>query len=81
MDLQILKDSKKVVGTKQTTRALKEDAVEQIFIANDAEEHIVQSIISLSQEKGVEVVFVDTMKDLGKACNIQVKAACVALLK
>lgn len=81
MDLQILKDSKKVVGTKQTTRVLNENAVKLVFIANDAEEHVIQGIKSLSHEKGIEVVYVDTMKELGKACNIQVQAACVAVLK
>ncbi|SHK35277.1 ribosomal L7Ae/L30e/S12e/Gadd45 family protein [Tepidibacter formicigenes] len=81
MDLQNLKNEKKVVGTKQTARALKEDKVTVVFVAKDAEKHVTKNVEELSKEKGIEVIYVNSMKELGRACNIQVRAAVAGILK
>ncbi|SHH51185.1 ribosomal L7Ae/L30e/S12e/Gadd45 family protein [Tepidibacter thalassicus] len=81
MDLQNLKNEKKIVGTKQTTRALKEDKVKVIFIAQDAEKHITKNVEELSKEKGIDIIYVESMKELGRACGIQVGAAVAGMLK
>ncbi|NLX61823.1 MAG: 50S ribosomal protein L7ae-like protein [Tissierellia bacterium] len=72
---------KRVVGTNQVKRALQKDEVEKVFIAKDAEERVVKDIINMCNEKGIEIVYVETMKKLGKQCNIDVSAASAALLK
>lgn len=71
----------KVVGTKQAARELKSDNVNKVYIAKDADTHIVKDIIDLCNEKEVDIIFVDTMKELGEACGIDVNAATVAILK
>ncbi|RKD30941.1 ribosomal L7Ae/L30e/S12e/Gadd45 family protein [Thermohalobacter berrensis] len=81
MLLSKLKDVKKVVGTKQTKRAVKNDEAELVFIAKDADAHVTADLIQLCKEKSVEMVYVDTMKELGKACQIDVKAASAAIIK
>jgi len=73
--------SKMVVGTNQVKRALKNDMVEKVFVAKDAERRVVNEIIEICNEKGIEIVYVETMKKLGQQCNIDVKAASAALLK
>ncbi len=73
--------SNKVIGTKQTLRALENETVEAVYIALDAELKVTASVRALAIEKGVEVVEVLTMNELGKACGIKVSAACVAVLK
>ncbi|MFS8540970.1 MAG: ribosomal L7Ae/L30e/S12e/Gadd45 family protein [Tissierellales bacterium] len=73
--------SRRVVGTNQVKRALKNDMVEKVFIAKDADRRVVDEVIEICKEKGVEIVYVESMKKLGQQCNIDVKAASAALLK
>ncbi|HEY8363187.1 MAG TPA: ribosomal L7Ae/L30e/S12e/Gadd45 family protein [Tissierellaceae bacterium] len=79
--LSKLKAGKKVVGTKQVKRALNSKDVEVVFVAKDAESRITDEIIKLCNEKQVQIVYVETMKELGNACGIDVNAATAALLK
>ena len=71
----------KVIGIKQTAKALNQDRVKILFISKDAEKHLVEHIDQTAKEKDIEVVYVDSMKDLGKACGINVGAAVAAILK
>ncbi|MGI6777951.1 MAG: ribosomal L7Ae/L30e/S12e/Gadd45 family protein [Acetivibrionales bacterium] len=79
--LEVLKDRKKTVGVKQSLKAVKEEKAEVVFIAKDADEKVISPLKSICQEKGIDIFYVDTMKQLGKACNIEVGASTVALLK
>lgn len=71
----------KVIGTKQTLKALKGDQVEHLFIARDAEVKITRPLIELAHKANVPVTYVKTMGDLGQASGIEVGAAVVAVLK
>ncbi len=71
----------KVIGTKQTLRSLKNNEVKAVYIARDAEERIVSDIQKAAKDSNVQIVFVPTMKELGKAFGIEVGAATAALLK
>lgn len=71
---------KKTIGTKQTMKALEKDKASVVFIARDAEEHVTAELKELCRKKGVEVVLVDSMRELGDACGIQVGAASAAIL-
>lgn len=71
---------KKIIGTKQTLKAINKDQVSVVFIAQDAEEHVVSQLKELCSEKGIETVAVSTMKELGETCGIQVGAASAAIL-
>lgn len=72
---------KKIVGTKQTLKALEKGLAKKVFIASDAEQHVVKPLLRYCQEKGIPVVTIDTMKDLGKACGIEVGCASAALIE
>ncbi|SDZ37644.1 LSU ribosomal protein L7AE [Proteiniborus ethanoligenes] len=76
-----LKEKKKVVGVKQAKRAITNDEVNMVFIAKDAEPKVVKDIIQLCNEKTIEIIYVESMKELGKACSIDVNAAVAATLK
>lgn len=71
----------KVIGTKQTLKALEEMQVKEIIVAEDADEKILQRIFSLAEKQGVACFKVDSMKKLGKACGIDVNAVAVAIKK
>lgn len=76
-----LKETKKVVGIKQARRAITNNEVKAVIIAEDAESKVVQDIIHLCNEKSIEIIYVESMKELGKACGIDVSAAVAAILK
>ncbi|GAB6085504.1 ribosomal L7Ae/L30e/S12e/Gadd45 family protein [Alkaliphilus crotonatoxidans] len=79
--LENLQHEKKIIGIKQTAKALKQDRVKTLYIAEDAEPHLTQHLVELAQEKNIEVIKIDSMKKLGKACEIEVGAAAAAALK
>ncbi|PCK23570.1 50S ribosomal protein L7ae-like protein [Bacillus pumilus] len=69
-----------IIGTKQTVKALKRDSVKEIVVAKDADPTLTASVMKLAQEKDVDILMVDSMKKLGKACGIEVGAAAVAIM-
>lgn len=79
--MEILNSTKKVIGKKQTIRALSDNEVKIVFIAKDADPHVTSEIILLCQKKDVDVTYISNMKELGKACGIDVNAAAAAVLK
>ncbi|NLK07795.1 MAG: 50S ribosomal protein L7Ae-like protein [Firmicutes bacterium] len=72
---------RKLVGTKRTLRALKEDDVLVCYLAQDAEPRILEPLESLCKKQAVETVYIDSMKQLGRYCSIDVGAAAAAVLK
>jgi large subunit ribosomal protein L7A len=81
MVLENLRNSKKTIGVKQTAKAIENGLAKTVFIAEDAEESVVASLKNLCRQKEIEIVNVENMKQLGKACGIEVGAAAVGLLK
>ena len=71
----------KVVGTKQTQKAIEKGETQVVYVARDAEERIVSPIVRLCEEMGVELVLIDSMSELGKVCGIKVGAAAATFLK
>jgi len=81
MSLERLKFArKKSIGTKQTAKAIEKGTAKAIFVARDAEEHVTRDVARLARDKGLELVQVDSMLALGKACGIEVGAAVAAIL-
>lgn len=79
--LENLKSSNKTVGLKQSVRAVEKMMAKQVFIAKDADERVVGRVKELCLQNNVPIVYVDTMKQLGKACDIEVGSSVVCLLK
>ena len=70
----------KVVGIKQTKKAIKEGRARKVYLAQNCDVIIRDVITNLSKQASVQVVAIDTMQELGRACGIQVGAACAALI-
>ena len=79
--LEELKSSNKAIGIKQTLKAVESNSAKVVFIAKDADEKIVGSLRELCLSNSVKLEYIDTMKQLGKACGIEVGASAVCLLK
>ena len=75
-----LENNAKVVGAKQTKRALRDGRAARVFLAKDADPILTESVEAMSLEHQVEVEWIATMKELGKACGIAVGAAVAATL-
>lgn len=73
-----LEQAGKVVGVKQTRRALRDGRVKAVFLAHDADPALTEPLAELAGEKNVPVVWTEHMRDLGRACGIAVGAAVAA---
>lgn len=71
----------KVVGTKQVLRALKAGTASRAYVANDADTFLFQRIVTAAEAARVPVVRVESMKELGVACGVDVAAAAAAIVK
>lgn len=76
-----LKNGKKVVGLKQTRKAVNTGRADQVFLAIDADPAVTDPIAALCREKQVPLEFSASMKELGSLCGISVGASAAALLK
>lgn len=81
MELDELKNAKKTIGAKQTSKAIARGDVTLVFLAKDSEEQIALPILELCTDHDVTVNREHSMSELGKACRIKVKAAAVGVLK
>ncbi|HHW15109.1 MAG TPA: 50S ribosomal protein L7Ae-like protein [Firmicutes bacterium] len=82
MSLEALRNPKaRVIGLKQTTKAVEKGHARMVYVAGDADERLVRDLLTKCRERGVELVRVDTMAALGKACGIDVGAAAAAVVR
>ena len=79
--LKELTAKKKVVGLKQTRRAVTEGFAEKVYVARDADPALTEPLLLLCRSKGVCAEEVRSMKELGQACSLNVGCAVAAILK
>lgn len=76
--LEELKQKSKVVGVKQTRRAVSDGSARRIFLAQDADPKVTEPLADLCAQWGVPVEWVPSMKELGTVCGIAVGSAAAA---
>ena len=79
--LSELSDASKIIGIKQSYKAIKSGIAIKAFIANDADQKVIKNIVDLCKKEGVPMSFAHSMSELGKACKIDVKAAITVIVK
>ena len=80
--LEELSTKDKVVGIKQTRRAVARGAAARVYLASDADSRLTEPLRAMCALSGVAVVGDVTMQQLGRACAIAVgTAACAVLAK
>lgn len=79
--LEKLKNSQKVVGTRRLVRGILAGEVSEAYIAQDADLFIVRQVKDACNKAGVRMVEVESMKQLGEACGVDVKTASAGILK
>jgi large subunit ribosomal protein L7A len=69
-----------VIGTQHTVKALKDGTASDLLMASDAEAKVTAAVVNLAQVVNIQIIYVDSMKKLGKACGIEVGASTVAII-
>ena len=67
-----------VVGTKQLRKALENGRARWVWLAENADPAITEPIAAVCMASGIELTWVASMADLGRACGIEVGAAAAA---
>ena len=75
-----LASSNRVVGVKQSRKAIREGRAARVFLAADADPAITDPVADGCSRAGIPVETEYTMAQLGKACRITVGASVVAVL-
>ncbi len=76
-----LETGPRVVGTKQTLRALENNSVSKLYVAKNAQKQVTLRVIEIAESKNIPIVLVETMEELAQACDVEVKTATAALIK
>jgi large subunit ribosomal protein L7A len=71
----------KVIGLKQTIKYIKNGQGKCLYVAKNAEGKLTAPIIELAKRNLLEVAYVDTIKELGTLCGIDVGAAVALVLR
>lgn len=66
------------IGLKQTMKAIELGIAEEVFVAQDADPRMATRIVQACDQRGIKLTRVDTMRDLGRTCGIDVGAAAAA---
>lgn len=74
-------DVSKVIGMKQTLKAVKEGKAIKVILAEDTDESIKKSIVACCDHYQITVERVETKVGLGKAGGIERAAAVIAIIK
>lgn len=79
--LELKASQRKIVGLKQTVKAIKNETAKKIYLAEDADDFIKQSVIDACRHKNIQIIYINNMKELGYACGIDIGASTAAIIK
>ena len=71
----------KVIGIKQSIKAVEKDISLKVYLADDADERMILPLQQACQTQNVPIISGYSMEELGNACGIDVGAAAVTILK
>lgn len=71
--------SRAIIGTKQAVKAICIGRTSEISIAIDANNWVTNPAILFAKEIGVPITHVNSKKELGKYCSIQVEVTIIAI--
>ena len=73
--------AKKAVGTKAVLRALAAGEAACVYVASDIDTFLYQKVTRACAEAAVPVIKVESNKELGKVCVLNIGTASAAVLK
>ena len=73
--------NKRIVGLKQTVKAVRNGTAKNVYVAEDADDFIKQSVLDACGGTDLQIIYVSSMKELGDACGIDIGASTAAIIK
>ena len=70
---------RRIVGLKQTVKAIKNGTAKKVYLAEDADDFIKQSVLDVCRDRDIQIIYVSNMKELGDACGIDIGASTAAI--
>jgi large subunit ribosomal protein L7A len=78
--LDLLRDpTRRIIGIKQVHKQIEKDNVQCVFVAKDAEERVLKTLLEACERMNIPIRRDHNMIELGRACGIDVGAAAVAV--
>ena len=74
-----MKQCRVLAGLKQTRKAVLSGGAQQVLLARDADPALTGPLEMLCAERGVPARWVESMRQLGALCALQVGAAAAAI--
>ena len=75
-----LQEMKIVVGSKQLKKAVTAGRARYVFLAENADPAITEPIEAMCRKENIQIAWVRSMAELGRACGIEVGAAAAAVV-
>ena len=72
---------KKVIGIKQASKAIRNGKGTVLYVAKDAEIKLINPLLELAFKNEIKVIEIDTMRNLGKMCGIDVQSSATLILE
>ena len=71
---------KVVVGAKQLKKAVNSGRARYVFLAENADPAVTEPLEVLCEQNHIQITWVRSMAELGRACGIEVGAAAAAVI-
>ena len=69
-----------MVGAKQLKKAVSAGRARYVFLAENADPAITEPIAEMCSQMDIQIAWVRSMAELGRACGIEVGAAAAAVV-
>ena len=74
-------DDNLIVGLRQSMKQIENKNVSKAIVAKDTDSYILSPFVSLCENEGIEISYVESKKELGKLCKLYVPAAIAVYKK
>lgn len=70
-----------VIGLRQSVKHIESKNVSKAIVAKDTDSYILNPFVSLCESENIEITYVESKKELGKMCKLDVPAAIAVYKK
>ncbi|MCS7242381.1 MAG: ribosomal L7Ae/L30e/S12e/Gadd45 family protein [Candidatus Caldatribacterium sp.] len=81
MGLEELRGARRVVGFRETQRAIERGRAKKVFVALDVDETLREAVVALARAKNIPLEYVPSAQELGRVCGIEVRSSCAAIVE
>lgn len=69
------------VGLRQSVKQIESKNVSEAIVAKDTDEYILKPFVKMCEEENIKINYVESKKELGKMCRLDVPAAIAVVKK